>query len=170
MRNVSGSHSTTYHLSQLRGKGSACNAGDTGSIPGSGRSPGGGNGNPRQYSSLGNPTDRGAWRAVVHKVAKSQTWLKQLSMQLIAEWWRGGCPGLGFPICLANFSQRPICISSVSLKSPPFKTDVEMPINRIISKIKPTPNTSYSNRHTVDAWRYTREVLSSYLPKKQDIS
>ena len=41
------------------------NAGDAGWIPGSGRSPGGGNGNPLQYSSLGNPVDRGAWRATV---------------------------------------------------------------------------------------------------------
>ena len=48
-------------------------AGDAGSIPGSGRSPGEGNGNPLQYSSLGNPMDRGAWRATVLGVAKSQT-------------------------------------------------------------------------------------------------
>ena len=55
----------------LSGKESACNAGDVGSIPGSGRSPGGGgNGNPLQYSYLGNPMDRGAWRAIVHGVAK----------------------------------------------------------------------------------------------------
>ena len=47
------------------------NAGDAGSIPGSGRSPGGGNGNPFQYSYLGNPMDRGAWWATVHGVAKS---------------------------------------------------------------------------------------------------
>ena len=46
------------------------NAGDVGSIPGSGRSPGEGNGNPLQYSCLGNPMDRGAWRATVHGVAK----------------------------------------------------------------------------------------------------
>ena len=46
------------------------NAGDVGSIPGSGRSPGEGNGNPLQYSCLGNPTDRGAWRAAVQGVAK----------------------------------------------------------------------------------------------------
>ena len=45
----------------LRGKESACNAGDAGSIPGSGRSPGGGNGNPLQYSCLENSMDRGAW-------------------------------------------------------------------------------------------------------------
>ena len=43
------------------GKASACNAGDPGSIPGLGRSPGEGNGNPPQYSCLENPTDGGAW-------------------------------------------------------------------------------------------------------------
>ena len=46
------------------------NAGDAGSIPQSGRSPREGNGNPLQYSSLGNPTDRGAWQAAVYGVAK----------------------------------------------------------------------------------------------------
>ena len=46
---------------------------DTGSIPGSGRSPGGGNVNLLQYSCLGNPIDRGAWWATVHGVAKSWT-------------------------------------------------------------------------------------------------
>ena len=49
------------------------NAGDIGSIPGLGRSPGEGNGNPLPYSRLENPTDRGAWWATVHGVAKSQT-------------------------------------------------------------------------------------------------
>ena len=48
------------------GKESACNAGDGGSIPGSGRFPREGNGNPLQYSCLGNPVDRGAWQATVH--------------------------------------------------------------------------------------------------------
>ena len=47
-------------------KASACNAGDLGSIPGSGRSPGEGNGNPLQYPCLENPMDRGAWWATVH--------------------------------------------------------------------------------------------------------
>ena len=47
-----------------------CNAGDQGLIPGLGRSPGEGNGNPLQYSCLGNPMDRGAWWATVHGVAK----------------------------------------------------------------------------------------------------
>ena len=52
---------------------SACNAGDLGSIPGSGRSPGEGIGYPLQYSCLENPMDRGAWWATVHGVAKSDT-------------------------------------------------------------------------------------------------
>ena len=51
----------------------ACNAGDLGSIPGSGRSPGEGNVNPLQYSCLENSMDRGAWGATVHGVAKHQT-------------------------------------------------------------------------------------------------
>ena len=48
-------------------------AGDSGSTLGSGRSPGGGHGNPLQYSCLKNPMDRGAWQATVQEVAKSQT-------------------------------------------------------------------------------------------------
>ena len=57
----------------LSGKESACNVGDVGSIPGLGRSPGEGNGNPLQCSCLENPMDRGAWWATVHGVTKSQT-------------------------------------------------------------------------------------------------
>ena len=51
------------------GKESACNAGDLGLTSGLGRSPGGGNGNPLQYSCLEDPMDRGAWRATVHRIA-----------------------------------------------------------------------------------------------------
>ena len=54
------------------GKESTCNAGDTDSIPGSGRSPGVGNGNPLQYSCLENSMERGAWRAAVHRAAKGR--------------------------------------------------------------------------------------------------
>ena len=52
------------------GKSSACNAADPGLIPGSGRSPGEGNGNPLQYSCLENPMDRGAWWATVHRTSR----------------------------------------------------------------------------------------------------
>ena len=64
-------------------KNSPANAGDirdAGLIPGSGRSLGGGHGNPLQYFCLENPTDRGNWWATVHGVTKSRTRLKQLSM------------------------------------------------------------------------------------------
>ena len=55
------------------------NAGDAASIPGWGRSPGGGHGSPLQYSYLENPMDRGAWRAIVHRVAK------ELGMPVVTE-------------------------------------------------------------------------------------
>ena len=64
------------------GKASACDAGDPGSIPGSGRSPGEGNGNPLQYSCLENPMDRGARWATVHGVAKSQTRLSDYTYDM----------------------------------------------------------------------------------------
>ena len=66
------------------GKEPACNTGhvrDKGSVPGSRRSPGGGNGNPLQYSCLENPMDKGAWRVTVHGVLKTLTWLKPVSTQ-----------------------------------------------------------------------------------------
>ena len=63
-------------------KASACNAGDLGLIPGSGRSPGEGNGNPLQYSCLENSMDGGAWRATVHGVAKSRTRLSDFTHSL----------------------------------------------------------------------------------------
>ena len=74
----------TYKLPQwLSSKESACNVGDTEDVsltPGSGRSSGGGHGSPLQYSCLENPVDRGTWQAAVHRVTKSWTGLKQLSM------------------------------------------------------------------------------------------
>ena len=60
------------------GKESACNVGDMGLVPGSGRFPGEGNGNPLQYSYLENSVDKGAWQATVHRFTKSWT---QLSNQ-----------------------------------------------------------------------------------------
>ena len=80
---------------------SACNVGDLGLIPGSGRSPGEGNGNPLQYSCLENPMDGGAWLATVHGVAKSQTRLSDFTFtftfhlrSLCIRSWRLGPPGL----------------------------------------------------------------------------
>ena len=64
---------------------SACNAGDLGSIPGSERSPGEGNGNPLQYSCLENPMDGGAWWATVHGVTKIRTRLRDFTFK----WYLG---------------------------------------------------------------------------------
>ena len=60
---------------------------DVGLIPGLGRSPGGGHGNPLQYSCLENPMDREAWQATVYGVAKSQTRLKRLSTHTSTGSW-----------------------------------------------------------------------------------
>ena len=65
---------------------SACNVGDLDLIPGSGRSPGEGNGNPLQYSCLENPMDRGAWQATVHGVIKESDTANQHSLS----WMQGG--------------------------------------------------------------------------------
>ena len=64
---------------------SAYNVGDPGLIPGSGRSPGEGNGNPLQYSCLENPMDGGAWWATVHRVAKGRTWLSNFTFISLSE-------------------------------------------------------------------------------------
>ena len=87
----------------------ACNAGDLGSISGSGRSPGERNGNLLQYSCLENPMDRGAWWASVHRVAKSQTWLQWLSTDTLKVkssrgtiWAQNECKWAG---CLPSWSQ-----------------------------------------------------------------
>ena len=71
-----------HYIERLTGEGSIYNVGELGSILGLGRSPGGEHGNPLQGSCLENPMDRGAWMATVHKVRKSRTWLKRLSMHI----------------------------------------------------------------------------------------
>ena len=74
---------------------SICNAGDLGSIPGLGRSPGEGNGSPLQYSCLENPMDREAWWVTVHGVEKCQTRLSDFTFTLVILtqiiYWYGGC-------------------------------------------------------------------------------
>ena len=76
------------------------NAGDSrdvGSIPGSGRSPGGGHSNPLQYSCLENPMDREAWWATVHGVAKSRTQLRDLTFTFFS---------LNFPILWPRYAKN----------------------------------------------------------------
>ena len=82
-------------------KASACNVGDLGSIPGSGRSPGEGNGNPLQYSCLENPMDGGAWWATVHRVVKSRTRLSDFTFT--------------FTYCCVSVSQRTHCFFVIFL-------------------------------------------------------
>ena len=81
---LKGSTHILVFLGGSDGKASTYNAGDLGSIPGLGRSPGEGNGKPLQYSCLENPTDRGAWYAIVHGVAKSWTRLSDFTFTLQA--------------------------------------------------------------------------------------
>ena len=93
-------------------------AGDTGLIPGSGRSSGEGSGNPLQYSCLGNLMDQGAWQTTVYSVAKSQTQLKLLSTHiacgyttrivypLISHWAFALFP----PLAIINNAAMSICV------------------------------------------------------------
>ena len=86
-------------------KESTCNAEDMGSIPWSGRSPGEGNGNPLQYSCLGNPMDRGAWRATVHGVAKESDmtwWLNKSKMETGSYVWTLKWTGAGFKVWIVG--------------------------------------------------------------------
>ena len=73
-------------------KESTCNAGDLGLIPGLGRSPGGGHGNPLQCSYLENPMDRGAWWTTLHVVAESQTQLSDFHFLLYYALSTSPCP------------------------------------------------------------------------------
>ena len=72
-------------------KASAWNSGDPGLIPGLGRSPGEGNGNPLQYSCLENPMEGGAWWATVHGVAKSRTRLSDFSFNFALLYFTSNC-------------------------------------------------------------------------------
>ena len=97
----------------LEVKNPPANAGDirdTGSIPGTGRSPGGGHGNPLYYSCLENPMDRGAWWAAVHRVTKSQTRLSDFTFTFRRQYdsnIRKPCyrKGISFLRCHSEVSQ-----------------------------------------------------------------
>ena len=109
-------------------KASACNAGDPGSIPGLGRSPGEGNSNPLQYSCLENPVDRGALWATVHGVAKSRTRLN-------------GCVFSQF------VPHSPYCTVSTNPFS--LSASVFLPISRLICTIFLDSLYIYTHTHTV---------------------
>ena len=113
------------------GKASVYNAGDPGSIPGLGRSPGEGNGSSLQYSCLENPTDGGAWQATVHGVAKSQTRLERLTSLHFG--WRSGGDGYMFlllqPQCWAGPLPLSIGVSVVNVPAPFL-----IPLARVVSK------------------------------------
>ena len=94
------------------------NAGDTGSIPGLGRSPGGGNGNPLQYSCLGTPMDRGAWQARVHGVEKEWDATERLNNNNIGIHVCHDSPGFSLPP-LPHTSRQPDP-EHLTLSSPHF--------------------------------------------------
>ena len=105
----------------LSGKDSVCNAGvagDPGSVPGLGRSPGGKHGNPRQYSCLENPMDRGAQQATVHSVAESQTQLKRLSTHACTEIFLVIIPGRYY--CILRGEARDAAKHPVMLRTELF--------------------------------------------------
>ena len=112
------------------------NAGDVGSTPGSGRSPGGGHGKPLQYSCLENPMERGAWSTTFHRVTKHGTQLKQLSTHThtlqVAPLPQGlfqPIPVTSSPFLSCTFCMRPYglheCISMLHGRScHPFNQDL----------------------------------------------
>ena len=111
------------------------NAGDVrnvGLIPGLGRSPTGGHGNPLQYSCLEIPMDRGAWQATVHKVAKSQTQLKQLSMlhngikYFLKRWTGCLCEGRNFIVYIPHTSTEYLLYAKHSARCLKGKTAYNM--------------------------------------------
>ena len=90
------------------------------SIPGSGRSPGGGHRNPLQFSCLENPIDRGAWRAMVHGFTKSQTWLKPLSTHT-THTHRHACAHSVYCTCFFCSEAKIFADKSVNLFFSPFR-------------------------------------------------
>ena len=112
------------------------NAGNVGLIPGLGRSLGGGHGNPLQYSRLKNPTDRGAWQATVHTVAKSQTQLKQLSTHAIIWTLERACCSLS--MLLNTFSFIVFCATTLFYRR--CETDSEIRIHTYFIESKGSPD------------------------------
>ena len=95
------------------GKGSVYNAGDPGLIPGSGRSRGEGNGNPLQYYCLENPTDRGAWWAIVHRVKKSRTRLRDFTFTPLTPLIKGGISLTGHEKNISILAVYSLCMQNL---------------------------------------------------------
>ena len=154
-------------------KASACNAGDPGSIPGSGKSPGEGNGNPLQYSCLENSTDGGAWWATAHEVTKSQTRLSDfaslISCSLISSGVICVVPGVS-PSSLPETEQSSVAMSqcdypSICPRTPGLLTTcfaygrsrLELPGHRITCC--PAPESSMPKPSLAQPWQRLRGDL-----------
>ena len=142
-----------FHLCDLPGssdgKATASNAGDLGSIPGWGRSPGEGNGNPLQYSCLENPMDRAAWQATAHGVAKSRTRLSGFTILYVPPihaqgldtycTWVGGVPQ-SLPSCWAFIHLAPSTTPRKPiLTSPPYASGARPAFHKKSSVSHPLP-------------------------------
>ena len=112
----------------------AYTAGDTGSIPESGRYPGVGNGNPLWYSFLENSMDRGAWQAMVHRVTKSQTQPKWLNTQIFS------VQHFSFPRTRTCTLKMAFPFSLFTLSSYP----IPIPISTLFKKLGTAKNEVYS--------------------------
>ena len=114
------------------------NAGDAGSIPGSGRAPGGGNGNLLQYSYLENSMDRGAWQATVHGVAKSQTRLSTAHTLPSWNWVQNSPdlsnrPSISFPPPFDGASPRCHSLTTGPWNSGPSSVDKGMAVPSLLN-------------------------------------
>ena len=99
------------------GKEFTCNVGDRRSIPGLGRFPGGGNGNPLQYSCLENPLDRGTWWATVHGGAKSQTQLNDSRFHFLSVCWQADAALMFFHLCQILWQNRSLIFREFSFRN-----------------------------------------------------
>ena len=137
---------------------------DVGSIPGSGRSPGGGHGSPLQYSCLGNPMDRGTSWATVHGVAKNRTWLKQLGTRAHGT-FQGRCS-----IHINKTSMRliPVLWLRSKLPFPNYKCKKEMlphlPLKLPCGFIYMLRFVSHSQKTEWENWAFKTHFHSVLLP------
>ena len=172
-------------------KNPAVNAGDirdTGSIPGSGRSPGEGNGSSFQYSGLENLMDRGAWCATVHGVAQSWTWVKGLNTQrrekerVWENFWRdyswtlsqvgkgnsqfGGEPMLSFKINQKRNTPRHILIKLNKIKHKEKRLKAAREKQQVTHKWKPIWLTGDLSAETLQARREWQDIFKVLKGKK----